>query len=99
LLLRKLRSASISRLVLSTFFYFLRVLMNLRFPPSFVLKLNKAMVERLAAAELQPQRKTQRRCGHEALPALRQTRKKFNRTTVIPPSPNQQFLPGIAKKE
>ena len=34
-----------------------------RFSVSFILKLKKAMVETLAAAESQPKRKTQRRCG------------------------------------
>jgi len=42
--------------------------MNLRFPRSFILKLKKATAETLTAAESQPKRKTQRRCGYEALP-------------------------------
>jgi len=40
-----------------------------RFSVSFILKLKKAVADALAGAELQPKRKTQRRCGYEALPA------------------------------
>jgi hypothetical protein len=39
-----------------------------RLSVSFILKLKKATAETLAAAESQPQRKTQRRCGYEGRP-------------------------------